>query len=116
MSAAKRKTAKGRKSAAAKTGRAKSRAAKSGARTGAAKARAAKSRPPKREQAACEPELKLAKFLVDLATDQTKREAFDKDPDKAMQDGQLSTAAVGAIKTGSQNVLLRLICVSQQNT
>jgi hypothetical protein len=121
MSAAKRKTAKPRtmKTAAAKTGRAKTRTTKTGARKTAGRKTAAakaKARPPKRQQAACVPELSLAAFLIDLAINEGVRNDFNADAKAAMERASLSEAAMTAIEESKQNDLLRLICVSQQNT
>lgn len=119
MSTAKRKTAKTRtsKTSAAKAGKAKSRTRKTGAsKTGAAKQGAAKARALDQQEPACEAELNLARFLIDLAIDQDVRAAFIDNSKAAMEKASLSKEAITAIDAGKQNDLLRLICVSQQNT
>jgi len=65
----------------------------------------------------CTPDAVLAQFLTDLATN---REGilmrFRDDRDKTMITEGLSKEAQDAIKDGIEADLLRLICVSQQNT
>lgn len=65
----------------------------------------------------CTPELKLAQFLTDLATDRDNiLERFKNNPEEVMTESELSEAAKEAIRESRQNDVLRLICMSQQNS
>ena len=74
------------------------------------------SKPARNTIEGCEPDMKLANFMAKLAAEPTFRARFAEDDEQLMRDAQLSEPAKKAIREHKQNDLLRLICISQQNT